>query len=72
MRQVKGSNFGPETLTESFRGFTQSCQTTVVIVTEAGISLLPSTSFPIHYSLIIPPFDAIAYRLMSATDRIVQ
>jgi hypothetical protein len=62
IREVLGSNLdpGPAILTEVFRGLCQFLQANDGIV---GISPRPlsSTSFTIHYSLIILSFDSLSY-----------
>jgi hypothetical protein len=57
--QVTGSNLGLES--DNFRGFPLSFQVNATIVPQIGHDcfMLHSTSFTIHYSLIILTFDAI-------------
>jgi hypothetical protein len=51
--QVQISVRRPAALTDAFRGFSQSLQPKAEIVPEMRLCPLPSTSFPIHYLLII-------------------
>jgi hypothetical protein len=51
-------NWYTHQLSETLHGFRQSFQRISVTLPQVWSSPLPSTSLPIHYSLIIPPFDA--------------
>lgn len=46
-------------LTEVFHGFPRSLQAKSGIVSRTGAQLVLSTCFPIHYLVIILPFDAV-------------
>jgi hypothetical protein len=56
----------PTELTEVFREFPQSLKTNAAIISQIKPQILPSTTSPIHYSLITQPFDA------TATDSVVK
>jgi hypothetical protein len=64
--KVPGSNLGPEIGYPGweFHGFLQSLQANAEKAPEIRPRQLPSISFPIHYSLIIPSSDATVW----ATD----
>jgi hypothetical protein len=53
-------------LTDVSHDFPQSLQADARIVPQIRQLSLPSTFFPIHYSLIILPFDAIQLELLTA------
>lgn len=46
-------------MTEVFHGFPRSLQANSGIVPRTGAQLVLSTCFPIHYSVIMLPFDAV-------------
>jgi hypothetical protein len=51
-------------MTEVLHGFHQSLQPNGRFVPQIRQQLLPTVSFPIHYILIILPFDAIQFELL--------
>jgi hypothetical protein len=51
-------------VTEAFRGFLQSLQANALIVPYTRPRPLPSTSFPIYYSLIILSLGAVWSELL--------
>jgi len=46
-------------LTEVFHGFPPSLQANAGIVSRTGVQLVLCAYFPIHYSVVILPFDAV-------------
>jgi hypothetical protein len=60
IREVQGSDLRPKTgYPEGFRGFPQSLQANASTVLRTRLRPLPSTTLPIHDSLIILSFDTI-------------
>jgi hypothetical protein len=63
-----GPGLNLDTMTDYHHcGFPQSLQTNAEILSQFRLQQIPSTPFPIHYSLIVLPFDAIL-GLVSATE----
>jgi hypothetical protein len=56
----------PSILTQVFRSFPQSVKGNTGIMPQIRPWPLPSTFFPIHYSLIIPSYDAVQSEILTA------
>jgi hypothetical protein len=67
IREVAGSNMGKNEPEPAFHGGTHSLQVNVGTVTRIIPQLLPSTSLPIHYSLIILTSDVIQSQLQTVS-----
>jgi hypothetical protein len=61
VREVPISNLGPETghADLDFTCFSSSLQPNTIIAPQIRPRPLLPTSFPIHYSLIVPSFDTV-------------
>ena len=57
----------PATLAEGFRGFSQSPLANAGTLTRIGKRPLPSTSFPVHYSLTNMSFHSIYFELLTVS-----